>query len=230
MRMLNMIPGGSSIWLWGSGFHGVNTYCRLTGVVLSQVVSELLVWGLGEDCLLPQIRCKVAVCLGNGSVGGLGEIAEGSCLTTGTSVAIFNTGHMQKLLRHRGTDDTSSTWGRDESYNYTTALASNLARYCVGLADLVSPVSTTDRDNRELSQDDGTSDSSCYFLGTLDTQTNMAIEVTDGNESLESGTLTGTGLLLHRHDLKNLVLKGSSQEEINDFKLLDWEREQVDIL
>ena len=32
--------------------------------------------------------------------------------------------------------------------------------------------------------------------------------------------LTGTGLLLNGHDLQNLIFEGSSQVEVNDFKLL----------
>ena len=77
----------------------------------------------------------------------------------------------------------------------------------MGLSDLVTPVSTTDRDDGELGQDDCSTDSSGYFFGALDTKTNMAIEVTNGNESLESGSLTGTSLFLNWHDLKNLVLE-----------------------
>lgn len=37
---------------------------------------------------------------------------------------------------------------------------------------------------------------------------------------LEPGALTGTGLFLDRHDLKNLILQLWSQEEVDDLKLL----------
>lgn len=40
----------------------------LAGVVLGQVISELLVWRLGEGSLLPQVRGQVRIGVGNGSV------------------------------------------------------------------------------------------------------------------------------------------------------------------
>lgn len=40
----------------------------LAGVVLGQVISELLVWRLGEGSLLPQVRGQVRISVGNGSV------------------------------------------------------------------------------------------------------------------------------------------------------------------
>ena len=40
------------------------------------------------------------------------------------------------------------------------------------------------------------------------------------DESLESGPLTGSGLLLDGHDLENLVLEGWAQEQVNDLVLL----------
>ena len=45
---------------------------RSPGVVLGQVVCKLLVWRLGEDSLLPQIRGQVAVCVGNSCISSLG--------------------------------------------------------------------------------------------------------------------------------------------------------------
>jgi len=48
----------------------------------------------------------------------------------------------------------------------------------------------------------------------------VTVVVTDGDESLEPGPLTGAGLLLDGHDLQNLVLEGGAQEEVDDLKLL----------
>jgi len=64
-----------------------------------------------------------------------------------------------------------------------------------------TPVPTTDRENGELCNDDGGADSSGDFLGGLDSETNMSFTVTDNNDGLETGTLTGTSLLLDRFNL-----------------------------
>lgn len=69
-------------------------------MVLSQVVCELLVWGLGEHSLLPKVWSEVGVCLGNGGVGGLGKVAKGGGLPSGAGVAILDTGHLQQLFGH----------------------------------------------------------------------------------------------------------------------------------
>ena len=90
----------------------------------------------------------------------------------------------------------------------------------MGATDLVTPETTSDGNDGKLSQDDGTADGGGNFLGALNTKTNVTVWVTNGDKGLEAGTLTGSGLLLDGHDLKNLVLEGSSQVEIDDFKLL----------
>jgi len=43
------------------------------------------------------------------------------------------------------------------------------------------------------------------FLGDLDSETDVTIEVSDGNDGLESGSLTGLGLLLDGNDLHDLI-------------------------
>jgi hypothetical protein len=100
----------------------------------------------------------------------------------------------------------------------------------VGFTDLVTPVTATDWNDRELGEDDGSADSGGDFLAALNSQTDVTVAVTDGDEGLEAGALTGTGLLLDGHDLQDLVLQGAAQEEIDDFALFDWERVQVDFL
>lgn len=54
------------------------------------------------------------------------------------------------------------------------------------LSDLVPPVTPTHRDDRQLGQDDGATDSSCHLLGALHTQTNMPVVVTHCNKGLQS--------------------------------------------
>lgn len=72
------------------------------------------------------------------------------------------------------------------------------------------------------------------FLGTLDTNTNVTVLITGGNNSLESGSLTGLGLFLHgknAHDLIEqfvAVLVLLRDKLLDDWCLLDWDRVGVD--
>jgi len=199
-------------------------------VRLRQVVAELLVGRLGEHSLLPQVWSQVGIGLGDGSVGGLGKVAESTGGATSRGVAIFNTSHLQELLGDGGRDDASTARSRDQTHPNGTALASDLARNGVGLADLVTPETPPDGEDRELGQDDGATDSSCHLLGALDTKTNVTIVITDGDEGLKPGTLTGTSLLLDGHDLQNFVLQLWSQERVDNLGLFDGKREEVDLL
>jgi len=58
----------------------------------------------------------------------------------------------------------------------------------------------------------------------------MSVAISNSDEGLETSALTGASLLLHGHDLEDLVLEGSLQEEVNNLRLLDGERVQVDML
>lgn len=71
----------------------------------------------------------------------------------------------------------------------------------MGDTEVGAPVSATDGDDAELSDDDGGADSSGDFLRGLDSETDVALGVTDQDDGLEAGTLTGTGLLLDGLDL-----------------------------
>merc|ERR1719203_2491875 len=110
------------------------------------------------------------------------------------------------------------------------ALTGHLAGHGVGFADLVSPESPPDWDDGKLSQDDGAADSGGHLLAALDSQTHVAVVVSDGDKSLEPSPLSGPGLLLHRHDLQHLVLQGGTDEHVDDLKLLDGHGEEVDLL
>ena len=193
-----------------------------------------LVGGFLQCVLLPEIRSKVGVGSLDGIIGSLGEVAEGGCLSYGGGVAIVDTGHSKKLLWNRGSDNTGTTRSRDETHPDGSALSgnlksiltpavrkktTNLARDGVGLADLVTPVSTTDGDNGQLGGDDSSSDSSGDFLRALDSETNMAIVISDGDEGLEAGTLTGSSLFLDRGDLQDFITK-TGEQAVDDFELL----------
>lgn len=126
-------------------------------------------------------------------------------VTTRLGVAVLDTGELEHALRGRSGDDTGTAGGGDELDEDGTGLALDLARNRVRLSELVAPVTATDGDDRELGEDDGAADRGRDFLGALDTETDVALKVTDGDERLEAGTLTGTGLLLDGVDLHDLV-------------------------
>ena len=69
------------------------------------------------------------------------------------------------------------------------------------LTEVGTPVTPSDGDDGELGDNDSGADGSCDFLGGLDTETDVAVGVTNEDDSLEAGTLTGTGLLLNGLDL-----------------------------
>jgi hypothetical protein len=82
-----------------------------------------------------------------------------------------------------------------------TALAALLGWQRVRLTEVGTPVSSSDWNHAELCDDDGGTDGSCDFLGGLDTETNVTLRVSNNHDGLETCSLTGTGLLLHRLDL-----------------------------
>lgn len=62
------------------------------------------------------------------------------------------------------------------------------------------------------------------LLRALHAEANVASLVTNGNERLETGDLTGGGHLLNRHDLHHLVLQLRPKEKVDDL-VLYWETE-----
>lgn len=82
-----------------------------------------------------------------------------------------------------------------------TALAALLDGQRVRLTEVGTPVTSPDGQNAELGNDNGGTDRSRDFLGGLDAETNVALGVTDDDDGLEPGALTGTGLLLDGLDL-----------------------------
>ena len=88
----------------------------------------------------------------------LDEVSESTGLSSGLREAIFNTGKLQKLLGHRGSDQSGTAGGRHQAHAARAALASHLARHGVRTTDLVTPIATTDGDNSDLGALDGSSD------------------------------------------------------------------------
>jgi hypothetical protein len=81
------------------------------------------------------------------------------------------------------------------------ALSALLGGQGVGETKVGAPVTTTHGDDAQLRNDDGGADGSSDFLGGLDTETDMALGVTNDDDGLKPGALTGTGLLLDGLDL-----------------------------
>jgi len=99
--------------------------------------------------------------------------------------------------------------------------------------DLGTPETSSDGDEMHLGVEEGTLDGNLNFLANLDTNTNVTLTVTASNDSLESGSLTGLGLLLNGQDAHNLILKfglGLLDKEVDDLVLLDGDGVGVNFL
>lgn len=157
-----------------------------------------------------------------GSEGSLQEVTHSRGRTLRLCVAILDTCKLEQSLRGGGSDETGSSWRRDETAHDGTDLSADFGGHCVGLSESSTPVSSSDRDDGQLGEVDGAADGSGDFLCALDTQSDVAVEITDGDESLEARPLTRTSLLLHRHDLHNFILE-LGQEEVDNLVLLNGE-------
>lgn len=69
------------------------------------------------------------------------------------------------------------------------------------LTEVGAPVSAANGDDAQLGDDDGGANGSGDFFGGLDAETDVTLGVTDDDDGLEPGSLTGTGLLLDGLDL-----------------------------
>lgn len=159
----------------------------------------------------------------------LQEVTHRRGASLGLSVYILDTCKLEQSLRRRGSNNTRSTRCRNKTTHNGSDFSADLGRHGMGLTESSTPVSSSHRDNAQLRSNDRTSDGCSDFLGALDTKSNVAVEITNGNERLETRTLTSTGLLLDGHDLHDLVLE-SGQEKVDDLELFDREREEVDLL
>lgn len=100
--------------------------------------------------------------------------------------------------------------------------------------DLGTPITSSYWDNVNLGIDQGTLDGNLNFLGALDTNTNVTSLITGGNNSLESSSLTGLGLLLDgqdAHDLIEQFVVGFLLRDklLDNWCLLDWDGVGVDL-
>ena len=78
----------------------------------------------------------------------------------------------------------------------------------------------------DLSIEKSTLNGDLDFLSDLDTNTNVTLSITSGDDGLESSSLTSLGLLLdgeNAHDLIREFVMNVSHESIDDWCLLDWD-------
>jgi hypothetical protein len=151
-------------------------------------------------------------------------------LAGGSGVAVLNTSHLQKLLGQEGSDDACSARSRDQAHKNGAATASDLDGHSVGLSDGASPVSTADGGKGNLGIDEGSADGNRHLTGALDTEAEVAILVTNSDNSTEASALSGAGLLLDRGNLQDLILELAGEEVVDNRGLLDGQSVQVDVL
>jgi len=154
-------------------------------------------------------------------------------MTGGLSVTILDTSEGEHLLGDGGTNDTGTSGGGHKLYADGGALSGDLAWHGMHMADLVTPITTTNGHELELGVDEGALDGNLDFLADLDAETDVASHIADSDNSLEAGSLTGLGLLLDRDDLHDIILElvlGAFNKFVNNTSLLDGDGVSVDLL
>lgn len=187
---------------------------------------------MDEISLWPKIWGQESVCLLQALEDSSAEVFSGSGLTDTGGVNIIDTSELQDLLGYLSGNTTGTSWSWDESDDGRTALSLYLAWDGMDTTDSGTPVASSDWDDVVLGIKKGTLDGNLNFLGDLDTDTDVTLSVTDGNDCLESGSLTGLGLLLDGEDAHNLVgelVLGVSNKSVNDWCFLDWDGVGVDL-
>ena len=100
------------------------------------------------------------------------------------------------------------------------------------VSDFVAPIASPHWYEGELGSNESTLNGDLDFLGELNTESDVAVHITDGNDGLESGSLSSLGLLLDGHDLHDLVGEfslGLGKEFVNDLGLLDGNGVCIDL-
>jgi hypothetical protein len=65
-----------------------------------------------------------------------------------------------------------------------------------------------------------------HFLGAFPAKTNMSVSIANNDVSLKAGALSGLCLLLYGLNIDYFFLKlFSREEEIDNFRLFDWDGE-----
>jgi len=108
----------------------------------------------------------------------------------------------------------------------------------MGVSNLVTPITLSNGDHVQLGVSDSTLNGTLDFLSNLPAETDVSIAVTDDDETFESGSLTGTGLLLDGGDLQDFFHESVFSihvlalriEVIDDFRFLDGDSESEDFV
>jgi hypothetical protein len=112
-------------------------------------------------------------------------------MSRGVSVAIINTGELKELLGNWGSDNTSSTRSWHKLDTNGGALSSDLSWNGMDATNLVTPETSSDWHKLKLGSNDGSLDGDLDFLGDLDSKTDVSILISNSNDSLEAGSLSG---------------------------------------
>lgn len=64
------------------------------------------------------------------------------------------------------------------------------------ITNLVTPITSSNWNKLEFGMDKGTFDGNLDFFGNLNSKTDVTILISNNDDSLESGSLTGLSLLL----------------------------------
>jgi hypothetical protein len=91
------------------------------------------------------------------------------------TVTILDTSHLQHLLGSGSGNDTGTSGSGDKSTHDGTGLSGNLHGDSVGLGDMRTPVTSSNGNDGELGVDDGTSDGTGDFLGTLHSESDVSV-------------------------------------------------------
>jgi len=180
-------------------------------------------WGKG---LWPEIWGEESVGLLQALEDSSTEILSGSGLTDTTGVNIINTSEGKDLLGNHSGDATGTSWSWDHSDDTGTALSLYLDWDGMDITNSGTPETSSNWDEVDLGIKEGTFDGNLDFLSALDTNTNVTLSITDSNDSLESGSLTGLGLLLDGEDAHDLIGEdslGFFKKGIDDWGFLDWD-------
>jgi len=154
------------------------------------------VGGGDEVGLEPEVGGQVSVGVSEGLEHGFAEVLDGPGLSLGGGVAIIDSGELDQLLGDGRSDDSSSSGCGNESHAHGSALSSHFARDGMDVSDLVSPVSSSDGDEVELGINEGSLDGDLDFLGEFNSETDVSVKISNGNDCLKSSSLSSLGLLL----------------------------------